>query len=225
MIEAVVFDFDGLIFDSETHGFEVAREVMAEHGVELTMEVWSGVVGTHSGAFDPVAFIESRIGAPVDREAVEEVLWQRFYARIETQDALPGVKEVLEATRALGLKVGLASNSTHEWVDGQIARLGLAHYFHCVRTADDVERPKPAPDLYLEVLRCLDVPPERAVAFEDSPTGALAAKRAGLYCVVVPNPITAALEFGEHDVRLESLLHEELSELLARIAEADRGSA
>ncbi len=114
--------------------------------------------------------------------------------------------------------MGLASSSGHEWVEGQLRRLGLLHHFHCIRTADDVERVKPHPDLYLSVLRCLGVEPRRAVAFEDSPNGALAARRAGMYCVVVPNPVTAALEFGEHDLRLESLMQAELADLLARLA-------
>jgi beta-phosphoglucomutase-like phosphatase (HAD superfamily) len=103
-------------------------------------------------------------------------------------------------------------------VEPQLRRLGLWHYFECVRTADDVEQVKPDPELYRSVLACLRVEPSRAVAFEDSPNGALAARRAGMFCVVVPNRITAALEFGEHDVRLESLMQAELADLLARIS-------
>ena len=93
-----------------------------------------------------------------------------------------------------------------------------------VLTGDDVENAKPDPELYLRALRRLGVEPSRAVAFEDSPNGALAARRAGMYCVVVPNQVTAALEFGEHDLRLESLMQAELADLLARI-EAGRPPA
>jgi beta-phosphoglucomutase-like phosphatase (HAD superfamily) len=87
-----------------------------------------------------------------------------------------------------------------------------------VRTADDVARVEPDPELYLGVLDALGVPPAEAVAFEDSPNGAQAARRAGMRAVVVPNAVTAALEFGEHDLRLQSL-EVELAALLARLAE------
>jgi beta-phosphoglucomutase-like phosphatase (HAD superfamily) len=102
-------------------------------------------------------------------------------------------------------------------VEPQLKRLGLWHYFECVRTRDDVQRAKPDPELYRSVLRCLGVEPGAAVAFEDSPNGALAATRAGMYCVIVPNPVTATLPFGEHHLRLESLMQAELAILLARI--------
>jgi len=102
-------------------------------------------------------------------------------------------------------------------VEGQLGRLGLLGHFDCVRTADDVERAKPDPDLYLAAAECLGVAPEEAVAFEDSPNGALAAKRAGMHCVVVPNSVTAALSFCPVELRLESMLHLELDPLLARL--------
>lgn len=218
MIEAVVFDFDGLVFDSESHEYEVTRELLAEHGAELPLEVWGGCVGREAGFFDPYAWLEERTGRAVDRDAMARMRAERFAARIAGEGPIPGVEEALTAARSLGLRVGLASSSGREWVEGQLRRLGLLHHFHCIRTADDVERVKPEPELYLSVLRCLGVEPRRAVAFEDSPNGALAARRAGMYCVVVPNPVTAALEFGEHDLRLESLMQAELADLLARLA-------
>ena len=217
MIQAVVFDFDGLIFDTESHEFAVIREIFAEHGAELPLEVWGACVGREAGYFDPYAYLQERTGAAIDREAADLRRRERFYQRIEGEGAIPGVEEALRAARSLGLKVGLASSSPREWVEGQLRRLGLLHFFHCVRTADDVERVKPEPDLYLSALHCLGVPAGRAVAFEDSPNGARAAGRAGMYCVVIPNSVTQTLTFGEHDLRLESLMQAELADLLARI--------
>ncbi|HET7228834.1 MAG TPA: HAD family hydrolase [Longimicrobium sp.] len=217
MIEAVVFDFDGLIFDSETHEYECVRELFAEHGAELPLEVWGACVGRESGYFDPYAYLREQTGVVLDREAAELQRRERFMRRIEGEGAIPGVEEALRAARSLRLRVGLASSSSREWVEGQLRRLGLLHHFDCLRTAGDVERVKPEPDLYLSVLRCLGVPAARAVAFEDSPNGALAAARAGMYCVVIPNRITRGLEFGAHDLRLESLMQAELAHLLARI--------
>lgn len=217
MIEAVVFDFDGLIFDSETHEYETVLELFAEHGAELPLEVWGQCVGREPGFFDPYAYLAERTGTPVDRAALEARRRAAFQARVEVSGAIPGVEEALRAAKSLGLRIGLASSSTRGWVEPQLKRLGLWHYFACVRTREDVERAKPDPELYRSVLRCLGVEPRNAVAFEDSPNGALAAARAGMYCVVVPNPVTATLEFGDHHLRLESLMQAELADLLARI--------
>lgn len=217
MIKAVVFDFDGLIFDSERHELETVREIYAEHGVELSLEVWSACVGRSPGFFDPYAYLEERVGRPLDRQALGERRRARFNERIAEEGPIPGVEEALRAAKSLGLRIGLASSSTREWVEGQLRRLGLIHWFECIRTGDDVERAKPDPELYRAVLRCLGVEPGEAVAFEDSPNGALAAERAGMYCVVVPNVVTESLEFGRHDLRIESLLQAELADLLARI--------
>jgi len=222
LIEAVVFDFDGLIFDSETHEYETVAELFAEHGAELPLEVWSDCIGRAPGYFDPYAYLEERTGARVDRDALDARRRSRFFERVEGVGPIPGVEEALRAAKSLGLRIGLASSSNREWVEPQLRRLGLWHYFECVRTSDDVERAKPDPELYRSVLRCLGVEATRAVAFEDSPNGALAAKRAGMYCVVVPNRVTAGLAFGEHDLRLESLMQAELADLLARISAAAR---
>lgn len=212
-----MFDFDGLIFDSETHEYECVRELFAEHGAELPLEVWGACVGREAGYFDPYAYLEENAGVTVDREQADRRRRERFYDRIQGEGPIAGVEEALRAARALGLKVGLASSSTRHWVEGQLRRLGLLHFFDCLRTADDVERVKPEPDLYLSVLRCLGVSADRAVAFEDSPNGAQAAARAGMYCVVIPNRVTATLHFGGHDLRLESLMQAELADLLARL--------
>jgi len=219
VIRALVFDFDGLVFDSETHEYAVVRGLFREHGAELPLEVWGRCVGTHSGAFDAHAYLEECVGRALDREEIARVRRERFLTRIEREGALAGVEACLEAARAMGLRVGLASSSRREWVVGQLARLGLLPFFEAVRTADDVARVKPDPELYLAVLDALGVAPAEAVAFEDSPNGALAARRAGMRVVVVPNSVTAGLAFGEHDLRLESL-EVELATLLARLADA-----
>ena len=219
LIQAVVFDFDGTILDSESHVYGVARELFAEHGAELPLEVWAECVGRAAGHFDPIEYLEECTGRPHDRDALNRLRRERFHERIAREGPLPGVEEALAAARAGGLKLGIASSGSREWVEGQLARLGLRRYFECVRTADDVEHAKPDPELYTSALACLGVDPARAVAIEDSPNGALAARRAGMYCVIVPNPVTAALAFGHHHVRLESLHGVELHALLDRIVQ------
>ena len=219
MIQAVVFDFDGLVFDSETHEYQVVSEIFREHGAELPLEVWGQCVGREPGFFDAYAYLEERLGRPVDRESLRTLRHERFFQRIAEQGPLPGIPQALETAHELGLRVGLASSSPRVWVLPQLARLALLPYFHAVRTADDVSRVKPDPELYLNVCEALGVLPEHAVAFEDSPNGALAARRAGMRCVVVPNSVTGTLEFGEHDMRLDTLHGVGLAEMLEELVE------
>ncbi len=118
----------------------------------------------------------------------------------------------------MDLKVGLASSSTSDWVKGHLARLGILESFDCLRCRDQVANAKPAPDLYLAVLECLGVGASEAVAIEDSPNGILAAKRAGLRCVAIPNSITASLDLGQADLVLGSLAEVTLDGLLRKLA-------
>ena len=110
-----------------------------------------------------------------------------------------------ETARAAGLKVGVASSSSRDWVTGHLERLAILHQFDCVRCRDDVPAVKPAPDLYLSVLACLVVPADQAIAIEDSSNGVSAAKAAGMRCVAVPNPITSGLDLSHADLVLPSL--------------------
>ena len=120
----------------------------------------------------------------------------------------------------MGLRLGVASSSTNEWVKGHLARLGILESFDCIRCRDDVANAKPEPDLYLAVLECLGVRASEAIAIEDSPNGVLAAKRAGLRCVAIPNSITAQLDLGQADLLLGSLDEVTLAELLESLAPA-----
>jgi HAD superfamily hydrolase (TIGR01509 family) len=126
----------------------------------------------------------------------------------------------LDAAHERGLKLGVASSSTREWVAGHLARLGVLERFECLRCRDDVANVKPEPDLYLAVLDCLGVPASEAIAIEDSPNGVAAAKRAGMRCVAVPNSITAGLDLSEADLTLASLAELTLAQLLAKFDRA-----
>jgi HAD superfamily hydrolase (TIGR01509 family) len=219
VIRALVFDFDGLILDTEEPVYQSWLEVYEAHGEELPFERWVQIVGSTTIEFHPQHHLEGRIG----RSLPKEVLDRRVVRRTEmilANKLLPGVVEHLEAARASGLKVGVASSSTREWVTGHLARLGVLDSFDCVRCRDDVTNVKPEPDLYLAVLECLGVIASEAIAIEDSPNGVLAAKRAGMRCVAIPNSITARLDLGQADVLLGSLAEVTLAELLRKVASA-----
>lgn len=216
VIRALVFDFDGLILDTEVPVYQSWVEVYEAHGEELPFERWVEIVGSTNTAFHPQHHLEQRLGRPL----TQEVLDRRASRRTEMVLAnalLPGVVDHLDAARELGLKLGVASSSSAQWVRGHLARLGILDRFECVRCRDDVVEAKPAPDLYIAVLECLGVDAAEAVAIEDSPNGLLAAKRAGMRCVAVPNPITRGLDLTHADVKLKSLAEVTLAELLLRL--------
>jgi putative hydrolase of the HAD superfamily len=140
-------------------------------------------------------------------------------ARIHAQSVLPGVLELIRDAKAYGLKLAIASSSHHAWVDNHAKRLGIFHYFDKVICADDVGvgRTKPNPDLFLLALKQLQVGKEAAVVFEDSPNGVLAANRADIFVVAVPNPVTALLAIEGANLMVKSLSELPLVSLLDKV--------
>ncbi|RLE39516.1 HAD family hydrolase, partial [Candidatus Acetothermia bacterium] len=141
---------------------------------------------------------------------------------IESEEVLPGVVDRLQEAKRMGLKLAVASSSPRSWVHGHLSRLGLLKEFDCIRCGDEVREAKPAPDLFLAALSCLGLKPEEAIVFEDAPHGVAAAKRAGIFCVAVPNALTRALGFDHADLTVESLAAITLAELLRRVGETKK---
>ncbi len=219
MIRALIFDFDGLILDTEAPIYRSWQEVYDAHGVALPFELWAKTVGSSNQAFHPQRHLEERIGRPLPQDVIDRQIARRAEL-VLAQPLLPGVAELVGAARAHGMRLGVASSSSRDWVDGHLQRLGILDCFDCRRSRDDVENVKPEPDLYLAVLDCLGLPAAEAVAIEDSPNGIVAASRAGLRCIAVPNPITAGLDLSQADLVLGSLAELTLSELLERLSRA-----
>lgn len=217
MIKALIFDFDGLILDTEISAYQTWQEIYAEYECELPFATWATCIGGSPQLFDPCAYLEEQIGRPVEREEMRRKRRQRHIALVEAQSPLPGVEVYLKDARRLGLQIGLASSSPHVWVDNHLARLGILDYFDTIQCFEDVTHTKPDPELYLAVLNALQVRGDEAIAFEDSPNGVLAAQRAGLYCVAVPNPVTAQLPLEHADLRLGSLEDISLEALLINV--------
>ena len=220
MIQALIFDFDGLIVDTEVPDFESWRELYEEHGCHLDFDAWAVCIGLSTSAmsFNPLDELERQLGREIDRDAIRARRRKRYLELVAAQPLLPGVAERIAEAKGLGLKLGVASSATRDWVTGHLTQRGLIDYFDCVRCVEDVQRAKPDPDVYLAALGAIGAEPGRAIAFEDSPNGALAAKRAGLYCVAVPNGMTRHLPLDHADLRINSLADLTLSELLNDIA-------
>ncbi|HEV2477654.1 MAG TPA: HAD family hydrolase [Candidatus Dormibacteraeota bacterium] len=217
MIRAIVFDFDGLILDTEEPIYRSWLEVYEAHGEDLPFERWVQTVGSTDTVFHPQHHLEEKLGRPLTQEVLDRRKDRRT-ALILANRVLPGVVQRLDEAREMGLKLGIASSSTQEWVRGHLVRLGILDRFDCLRCRDDVANAKPEPDLYLAVLDCLGVSAEEAIAIEDSPNGVAAAKRAGMRCVAIPNSITASLDLSNADLILESLADLSVDQLLKRLS-------
>jgi len=217
LIKALVFDFDGLIVETEEPIFRAWQRIYREHGQELPLEQWVKIIGTASGPFDPIQYLEERVDRPLDRERFED-LERRYYEEVTAlQRLMPGVAEYLQDARRLRLGVAIASSSRRAWVVGHLQRFAIADAFDAIVCREDVTHTKPDPELYLEAVRRLAVTPEAALALEDSSNGIAAAKAAGLRCVAVPTVMTASLDLSRADLRILSLEAVPLTDLLAQI--------
>jgi HAD superfamily hydrolase (TIGR01509 family) len=219
MIKALIFDFDGLILDTEGPEYQSWQKVYQEYGCSLPLSEWVESIGS-SDVFDPYDYLAQQLGRPVDRGAIRARHSSHQVELLASLSLLPGVEEYLSQAKRLGLKLGLASSSSRRWVIGHLADWGLEARFDSIKCADDVERTKPDPALYLAALRALNVQAHEAIALEDSPNGVLAAKRAGIFCVAVPNALTRQLELDLADLQLVSLAELPLKELLLLAASA-----
>ena len=224
-IRVLIFDFDGLILDTEVPVYESWKEIYRAYGLDLPLSVWAMCIGSEYGeAFDPFVYLEEQLGASVDRKAID---WRRHRRELElvgTQTVLPGVEGYIADAKRLGLKLGIASSSDRGWVIGNLRRLGLLEHFDTIKTADDVGQVKPDPELYLAALDELGVEAHESIVLEDSPNGVLAAKRAGILCVAVPNLLTRQLDLSQADLLLDSLADLSLEELLVEIGRDERGT-
>jgi HAD superfamily hydrolase (TIGR01509 family) len=214
MIRALIFDFDGLMMETEVSVMEAWQETFAAHGGELPREFWLTTIGS-SHLFDPCQRLAEQTGKAVDCETLRTEYRARLNAMVAEHPLLPGVLEYIQEAKALGLKVAVASSSRREWVEGHLHRHSLVPHFDCIRCADDVKRTKPDPELFLAALEAIGTKPEEAIVLEDSPNGVRAAKEAGVFCVAVPGPLTREMALSEADLRLGSLEEMSLRELVA----------
>ncbi|HET9114725.1 MAG TPA: HAD family phosphatase [Gaiellaceae bacterium] len=220
-VRAFLFDFDGLILDTELASRAGWELLYRDHGHELPADLWATLVGTTHAPWDPRAHLEELVGQPLDWDALHERRYAHEIALIEAEELRPGIAEYLAAARRDGLKRAIVSSSTRSWVDMHLERLEEAVGWDAICTADgDPARAKPAPTLYLEALELLGVEAREAVAFEDSPHGVRAAKAAGVFCVAIPNEVTRelGLEDAGADLVLDSLADLPPGDLFARLA-------
>jgi len=198
-LDAVVFDFDGLMVDTERSTYDAVDAVFAAHGETLSVELWAGFVGTtdHPHWAD---ILEEQLGRPIDRDRWVARRRADGVARARALPLLPGVADLLDSLAVAGVRLGLASSSRGGWVEGHLDHRGLSGRFEVVCTGDEVERTKPDPALYTLACRRLGVSPAATVAVEDSLHGVAAAKAAGMVAVAVPGTFMDPGDFGAADL-------------------------
>jgi HAD superfamily hydrolase (TIGR01509 family) len=227
MIQALIFDFDGLILDTETPEFHSWQNIYREYGFEFPSERWGSIVGGNGHSdFDAAEHLTLLSEGRLDSDFLRGRNRLESDQIILAQGALPGVIDYIQDAKRLGLKLAIASSSDSAWIRKQGTRLEVLEHFDHIITRDDVGlgRTKPNPDLFLTALSRLQVPKEAAIVFEDSPNGVKAANRAGIFVVAVPNGVTSLLSLEGADLILKSLSDLPLSQLLDTV-ESKRGKA
>ncbi len=204
-IRALIFDFDGLILDTETPLHRAWMEVFAQYGLSVTEEQWASLLGATAGTPEAYALLEEHLGHAVDHDQIHAQQVDREMQLLAHERVLPGVRELIHEAQRAGLALAVASSSDRAWVEGLLTQHDLIAAFDTIVCAEDVEKTKPAPDLFCEALNRLHVKAHNAIVFEDSEHGVRAAKDAGIFCVAIPNKVTRCLPFTHADLVAESI--------------------
>jgi HAD superfamily hydrolase (TIGR01509 family) len=202
-LQSLIFDFDGLIVDTEKPGFDSWNEIYADFGQRLTLDDWRGATG-YVGGFDPGIHLETLLGRKLDWQNLAPRRDARNWELTLKQGVLPGIRELMLAAVNADIPVGVASNSGFGWVNGGLERLGLRNFVRAIVTRDMVLNPKPAPDVYLKATETLQVSPAFSVALEDSEPGCRAAKAAGMRAVAIPNQFSERQDLSVADLVVPS---------------------
>ena len=218
LVEAVVFDFDGLLMDTETTLVEAWKAEWRHHGLELDLDdgFWPGHGGDTFASH--TAKLAAAVGPGFDHD---ESFARRRAFREELHEGLdfrPGIRDWLAEARSSGLRVAIASSSAREWVVGNLERVGAVELFDQITTGDEVSRHKPDPEIYQLALQRLGLKGEQTVAVEDTSHGTVAAAAAGMWTVAIPNPFVTPDAVQHADLVLSSAAELSLSEVLLRLS-------
>lgn len=203
---ALIFDFDGLILDTETAEVKIWNDLYAQVGLTFDMDEYLATIGSNSPTdFHPASLLADREGEQRSFEEIRKEFRKIICLHSEKLEPMEGVVDLLRIAKNKGYFLAVGSSAAYWWINTHLKRLGLLDAFDVIVTFDDVENAKPAPDIYLKVLEKLDVSAENALVFEDSQNGVLAAHRAGIRAIAVPNPITAIQDFSLASAVIPSL--------------------
>ena len=209
--QAVIFDMDGVILDSERVYQEIERRMFDELRIPVTLEEHRKFIGTAETAM--WRYMKTRYG--IQEEISELVRRERecFLSRLSSSPGIPpmeGLEELLKRLSNKDIPLLIASSSSGNIIDAVIRHLGIAGYFSGIVSGDDVEHSKPAPDIFLKVSKLINIPPSGCVVIEDSENGVMAAKAAGMRVVGLVNPGSGEVDLSQADLIIHSLLELDL---------------
>lgn len=193
---AVLFDFDGILVDTEWAIYQAWLRTFQRHGHDLPLSLYTRCIGSDFDTWSPKVYLEELTKLEFDWVDLDEARQVEIRAELEEEGAIEGVTELLAAIKGQGIALAVVSSSSHGWVDGWLEKLGLRDYFSEVICKGDAARIKPAPDLYLAAAAVLGVAPRDCLVIEDSQNGLFAAHAAGMRTWIVPNRVTAGLDFS-----------------------------
>jgi HAD superfamily hydrolase (TIGR01509 family) len=203
VLAAVVFDFDGIILDSETSDFESHRRIYERCGVALTADEWCDQIGLWAEGHDERWFLQLRArSSHAPERAAYHAERRRIFDEVVSGAPMRGIRELLTELAAAGVPSAIASTSPASWVVPETERIGVRSLFGAIVTGDEVARRKPAPDVYLEAARRLGVDPARSIAIEDSGPGIAAGRAAGMKTVAIPHRLTERHDLSGADLRV-----------------------
>ena len=196
-LEAVIFDFDGTIVDTEKVYYENMRDLTEEVlGTKLDkMDYIENVSGTNEETSR--RYYNKRFGmSDEDYDKFEEEITRRIFENYHSAPVLPGIAEVMEYLHEIGVKMAVASNGKEEHIRTGLKRKGFEKYIGAIATREEVENPKPASDVYLLAAEKLGVNIENSIAIEDSKPGAIGASKSGATLILQTNDITKHMDFS-----------------------------
>ncbi len=199
LASAVLFDFDGILVDTEWEIYQAWLETFQEHGQDLPLSLYTRCIGSDFDAWSPKLHLEDLTQLKFDWIKMDERRQVRIRSSLEKQGPMDGVVAVLKLLAERGIPIAVVSSSSHNWVDGWLEKLGLVGFFQEIVCKGDAPRIKPTPDLFLEAARRLKIDPTRCLVIEDSLNGLNAAKAAGMMAWMVPNRVTSGLDFSQAD--------------------------
>ena len=213
MLKAIIMDFDGLIIDTEVIWFDIYTEWFKQNmHHELSMRDFLICVGSNNE--DLLHFLEAEYGWSIDRKKFAQDTFDTFIERSRLLEAKEGVVELIKTAKRIGLKLALATSSKRLKPVTHLTRLNLLDYFDTLVTAEDVERIKPDPDLFIKAAEDLGVNKNEVLIVEDSNNGLIAAQKAGMRVAVIPNEVTKHSEFENYYMKVNSLKDINLEELM-----------
>lgn len=202
---AVLFDFDGVLVDTEMAIYQAWLRTFQAHGHDLPLDVYTRCIGSDFTTWSPKTHLEDLTGQAFDWHDLDARRQEEILRDLTEEGPMPGVTALLDQLTKSNIRRAVVSSSSHHWVDGWLEKLGLTDFFETIVCRGDAERIKPAPDLYLEAARRLSLPPADCLVIEDSLNGVKSANAAGMPVWAVPNRVTAALDFSLADGVFPSL--------------------